>query len=227
MEAVAALMLADGRFPCGSHAHSGGIEAAVDAGQVSDMGSLAAFLGGRLATSGRVAASFAAAAALRPGAPELRRLDAELDARIAAPALRQASRQQGRALVRAATAAFATLRRGRAGHQRVSHAGSSPHHAIAFGAIAGAVGIDAEGAARLVAYGTVSGSATAAVRLLGLDPMAVSAMVAGLAPAIEAVVGQAVEDGAGDPADLPCSAAPLLDIGAERHATQEARLFAS
>jgi urease accessory protein len=231
MGSVAALMLADGRFPCGSYAHSGGLEAAVEAGQVTDLPTLAAFIDGRLATSGRVAASFAAAAALTPGAPGIGRLDLELDARIASPALRRTSRQQGRALIRATRAAWPNLRAERAANERDSHAGSADgggsHHAIALGAVAGAVGLGPADAARLAAYGIVSGSATAAVRLLGLDPLAVAAVVAGLADAIEEVVADAVVAGAGDPADLPCDAAPLLDIGAERHAIQEARLFAS
>ncbi|MFC5941918.1 urease accessory UreF family protein, partial [Micromonospora harpali] len=86
------LLLADGRFPAGAHAHSSGLEAAVAAGLVTDLASLRGFLVGRLATGGLVAAAFAvaahrAAAAGDPG-PELARLDVELDARTAAPALR-------------------------------------------------------------------------------------------------------------------------------------------
>ncbi|CCH19225.1 Urease accessory protein ureF [Micromonospora lupini str. Lupac 08] len=101
------LLLADGRFPAGAHAHSGGLEAAVAAGRVTDLASLESFLVGRLTTAGLVGAAFAAAAhrvALPAGAPggsgvrsrALAQLDAELDARTAAPALRAVSRRQGR-----------------------------------------------------------------------------------------------------------------------------------
>ncbi len=62
-------MLADGRFPAGGHAHSGGLEAAVVAGRVSDPGTLEAFLRGRVATSGAMAAAFAAAACAAFGGP--------------------------------------------------------------------------------------------------------------------------------------------------------------
>ena len=55
-------MLADARFPAGGHAHSGGLEGAVTAGMVTDVGSLELFLRGRLATAGVVAAGLAAAA---------------------------------------------------------------------------------------------------------------------------------------------------------------------
>jgi urease accessory protein len=183
---------------------------------------LASFVAGRLRTAGTVAAALAAAAAFHPGADSGRRLDAEADARTASPALRLASRQQGKGFVRAATWAFGDqiptwLRRDSRG----------PHHPIAVGAVAGAIGLGPDDAARLVGHGMVTGSATAGVRLLGLDPFAVSAMVVGLSGAIEAVVTEAVAAGVGDLAGLPSCSAPLLDIGAEHHAMQEARLFAS
>jgi urease accessory protein len=78
------LLLADGRFPAGGHAHSGGIEAAVMAGRVTGADTLEAFLAGRLATAGRVAAGLAAAAAA--GVHDLERLDAEAAARMPSPA---------------------------------------------------------------------------------------------------------------------------------------------
>jgi urease accessory protein len=56
------LLLADGRFPAGGHAHSGGLEPAVGAGRLPDLAALDAFLRGRLATAGLVAAAFAASA---------------------------------------------------------------------------------------------------------------------------------------------------------------------
>ncbi|MFE7620921.1 urease accessory protein UreF, partial [Streptomyces sp. NPDC057496] len=50
MSRAALLVLADGRFPAGGHAHSGGAEAAVEQGRVRDAGGLAAFCRGRLHT---------------------------------------------------------------------------------------------------------------------------------------------------------------------------------
>ena len=61
MSLATLLVLADGRLPAVGHAHSGGLEAAVAAGRVRDVDGLAGFLRGRLATSGVVAAVFAAA----------------------------------------------------------------------------------------------------------------------------------------------------------------------
>ena len=213
---VLALLLADGRFPSGGHAHSGGLEEAVTSARVLDLDSLEAFLRGRLATSGLVAAALAAAAA--GGRFDPAQLDAEADARMASPAVRDASRRQGRQLMRAAAALPLPL--------PVATRGST-HHAVAIGTVAGAAGLSPLDAARWAAYATVAGPATAGVRLLGLDPFGVHGRLAGLAGATEEAAVAGVAAASGSLADLPCGAAPLLDVGAERHATWEARLFAS
>ncbi|MFD9871072.1 urease accessory protein UreF, partial [Streptomyces niveus] len=62
MSRAALLVLADGRFPAGGHAHSGGAEVAVRAGRLTDARDLASFCRGRLHTTGRSAAALAAAA---------------------------------------------------------------------------------------------------------------------------------------------------------------------
>src|SRR3954467_15007241 len=102
MSLTTVLILSDGRLPAGGHAHSGGLEAATVTGRVHDVSTLEEFLRGRLATNGVVAAAFAAAACLDP--PRVTTLDDGLDARTASPALRRASRAQGRSLLRAGRA---------------------------------------------------------------------------------------------------------------------------
>lgn len=103
MSRAALLVLADGRFPAGGHAHSGGAEAAVRAGRITDAASLEAFCRGRLHTSGVVAACVAAASALGADPGEL---DRAADARTPSPALRVAARRLGRQLTRAARATW-------------------------------------------------------------------------------------------------------------------------
>ena len=56
------LLLLDSRAPAGANGHSGGMEAAVTAGWVTELAAVEAFCRGKLQTSGRVAAAFAAAA---------------------------------------------------------------------------------------------------------------------------------------------------------------------
>jgi urease accessory protein len=214
MSLATLLVLADGRLPAGGHAHSGGLEAAVAAGRVGDLAGLSGFLRGRLATSGVVAAAFAAVACARPSAAA--GLDAGLDARTPSPALRKASRAQGRALVRAARAMWP-----------VPAIGREPHHPVALGVVAAAAGLSPRDAAVAAGYGTLTGPATAGVRLLGLDPYGVHALLAGLAGECDRIADDAARR-INDPVDdLPAAGAPLLDIGAERHASWEVRLFAS
>ncbi|MDG4810478.1 urease accessory UreF family protein [Micromonospora sp. WMMD1120] len=220
------LLVADGRFPAGAHAHSGGLEAAVAAGRVTDLASLEAFLTGRLATAGLVGAAFAAAAHRAAGssarADVLARLDAELDARTAAPALRTVSRRQGRALLRAGrsiwpVAPFGDLPANTAG----------PHQPLVLGLLCAAAGLSRVETATVAAYGTVTGAASAGVRLLGLDPYRVQALLVGLADACDGTAADAARAADDPPERLPAAAAPLADIHAEVHATWEVRLFAS
>jgi urease accessory protein len=236
MSLIPLLLLADGRLPSGTHAHSGGLEAAVRAGRVDDADTLQSFLLGRLTTAGLTAAAFAAATALEladgilatagGGAiqpKELALLDAEYDARTPSPAQREVSRRLGRQLVRAARAGWPSP---------VLEAASlvhpdGPHQPIAFGAAAAAAGIDPQGTAAAAALGSVTGPAGAATRLLGLDPDEVTAVLAGLTEAVDEIAAAAMRAARGPAEELPALSAPLLDISAEQHLTWEVRLFAS
>ncbi|GAA4927354.1 urease accessory protein UreF [Actinoplanes utahensis] len=214
MSLATLLLLADGRLPSGGHAHSGGLEPQIAAGRVRDVGGLDGFLRGRLATGGLVSAAFAAAAC--GDVHRCAELDAGLDARTPSPALRKASRAQGRALLRAGRAMWP-----------IPDVGRAPHQPVALGALAAAAGLTPAEAAVAAVHGTITGSASAAVRLLGLDPYAVHALLARLAPDCDRIAAAAAERSSDPVDDLPAAGAPLLDIGAEHHATWEVRLFAS
>jgi len=209
---AALLTLADSRLPAGGHTHSGGVEQAIAAGVVHDPGSLAAFLRRRLATSGAVAAGLAAAAC-GADAGRLAELDAEADARTPSPALRKASRQQGRGLVRVGRRAWPS--------DVWDALPALPHHPIALGVAAAAGGLTPRDAAAAAAYLSISGPATAAQRLLAMDPLTVAAITARLSPDIDAVAAAAVAAG------LPAATDPLLDLLAEVHAARKDRFFAS
>ncbi|MBB4921409.1 urease accessory protein UreF [Kitasatospora kifunensis] len=214
------LLLADGRFPAGGHAHSGGVEAAVAAGAIGDPATLAAFLAGRLHTTGLTGAALAAAAA---GGLDPARLDEAADARTPSPALRAASRRLGRQLLRAARACWS---------DPLLAGAAEAHHSVVLGLVARAAGLDPAQAAMIAAHESVNGPATAAVRLLGLDPYQVIAQLARLAPAVDTVAAQATEAAAaavrsGEVDLLPSASAPLLDLYAERHDSWKVKLFAS
>ncbi|TFV58551.1 UNVERIFIED_ORG: urease accessory protein [Bacillus sp. AZ43] len=210
MMTAALLTLADSRLPAGGHTHSGGVEQAIATGVVSDPGSLATFLRRRLATAGAVAAGLAAAACAG-GEPAV--LDDEADARTPSPALRTASRQQGRGLVRVARQAWPS--------DVWDALPDRPHHPVALGVAAAAAGLAPRDAAHAAAYLSISGPATAAQRLLAMDPLVVAAMTARLSPDVDAVAEAAVATG------LPAATDPLLDLLAEVHAARRDRFFAS
>lgn len=235
---AALLTLADSRLPAGGHAHSGGAEEACALGIIHDEQSLEAFLARRLSTAGAVASSLAALACRltsRPATPPAAdpatppgvvpagrnaprthdELDQEAEARTPSPALKKASRAQGRGLVRVGRLAWPT--------PAWDELPRAPHHPIALGVAAHAAGLDPRDAALAAAYLAVSGPATAAQRLLGMDPMRVAAATARLAPAIDRLADRASLD-TGLPAALTD---PLLDLLAERHATRTERYFAS
>ncbi|MDX6355284.1 MAG: urease accessory protein [Streptomyces sp.] len=222
---AALLLLADGRFPAGGHAHSGGAEAAVADGRIRDAATLADFCRGRLHTTGLVAAALAAAATT--GLDPLAH-DEAADARTPAPAQRAVSRRQGRQLLRAARAAWPDPALDRLAADRPRGA----HQPIVLGITARAAGLGPLDAAHAALYESASGPATAAVRLLSLDPFHAAAVLARLAPEIDAVAeaaARAAERAAaeGSAAALPAASAPLLDIAAEHHAAWPVRLFAS
>ncbi|MGW0864763.1 urease accessory protein UreF [Streptomyces sp. NPDC002611] len=224
MSRAALLVLADGRFPAGGHAHSGGAEAAVKAGRIKGAASLADFCRGRLHTAGSVAAALSAAAAL--GIDPVT-LDRAADARTPSPALRVAARKLGRQLMRAARSTWPSAELDALAREFPKGA----HQPVVLGLTARAAGLGPVDAAYCAAYESVSGPATATVRLLSLDPFDATGVLARLAPELDQVVDRAVEAARRVVAEgvdaLPAGSAPLLEIGAEVHAGWPVRLFAS
>lgn len=213
---AALLLLSDGRFPAGGYAHSGGVEAGIRAGRVHDLASLEQFLHGRAETSGAVAAAFCAAAC---AADHFEALDRELDARMPSPAARAVSRALGRQTAR-------TIGRIRPG-SRVGELGDTPHQPIVLGVAAAAFDLCPHDAALAALHESVVGPATAAVRVMGLDPFCVHTVLACLTTRLDELAAEAATWAGRPAAELPAMNAPLLDIAAEHHAREAVRLFAS
>ncbi|MGW5570673.1 urease accessory protein UreF [Nocardia thailandica] len=204
------LALADSRLPIGGHVHSGGVEEAVVSGLVRNAAGVEAYLARRVRTSGLVAASLAAAVC--DGALSAERADLEADARTPSPAARAASRAQGRGLLRL-------------GRQLWPHAdwpehGTRPHLSTVFGVAGRACETRARDLAGVVVYTTLTGAATAAQRLLALDPATVAAATFRLAPLCDEIAADAVTG-------LAALSDPLQDVLAERHLDRDMPLFAS
>jgi len=198
-------------------------------GLVTDLADAKDFCRTRLRTSARVSAAFAAASCRsfineRGSLPaQLTVLDTEYGARIPSEATRRASRELGRGLSRLLRSVIPEADLA-AAFSRC--AGPGPHQPLVLGAGVALAGGDPELAARAAALGACAGPASAAVRLLGLDPLAVQAMLARLAPEVDETAAAAAA-AAVPPAWLPADGAPALDLLADYHLTAEVRLFAS
>ena len=241
------MVLADGRFPSGGHAHSNGYEAALRSGSPSSRPGLDRYIQARLATSGVADGVLVAAVVerLRRSGSEPDRVidwedvDAEVDARLLGPALRARSRSLGRQWLRAGRRLWPNphldrLADGRFGVAPTNGtpgggvaAGDGPHEVVAFGVVAWSAGLDPLRAVMVHLHHLVSGMTTAAIRLKGLDPYELQAVQLAMVPVIEELAVRA-ESMADQPlAELPAPTGPRFEILSEAHAGWDDRLFQS
>lgn len=215
MSVAQLLLVADGRFPDGAHAHSHGLEAAVERGRVHDEVSLADYVRGRLWTSGRTDAATArlAAAGVDPTA-----LDAAWCRRTPSATARTTSRSLGRSLAR--TAARVVPDR-----PLLLPDGRPRVQPVAFGLLADALGCDPAEVAAASAHGSAATLATAGLRLLSLDPFDVAALLHRLRPDVEGVA--ATTEGLAGPDELPHASTPFTEIDTELQTALPTRLFRS
>ena len=202
------LLLADGRWPGGGYAHSGGLEPAVAEGAVHDASTLQSFVEGRTVANGPFEAWIAAQACAGASLPLL---NARYEARTPSPAQRKASASLGRGLLRSSARIWPELR---------AHA--TAHQPVAVGIVARCVGLSPVDAARLALHALVMGPLSAAPKLFSIDTADALRIAVALAPAIDRIA---------QAADSPDAPAPRSTFFAEQlaeaHATWTTRLFAS
>jgi urease accessory protein len=217
---VASLLLADSRFPAGSYAHSLGLEQAVAGGLDAD--GVPAFIGARLRLVAEPEARVSVAArraARAGGAAAVAPIEDEWAARCPSPVLRESARRLGAGLLRSAAIAMpaALIDAYRA-------ASSTTPRTVALGVVAAAWDVGDEELARIALYDDAATVASAALKLLALDPARASAWVAGhdgwIAGAASAVAGDARPL-----AEQPGPAAIGLELAASIHADRRERLF--
>jgi urease accessory protein len=197
------LLLADSRFPSGSYAHSLGLEQAVADGLTD----VPAFMAARLRLVAESDARFAV---------EARRGNEVVDewcARCPSPVLRDISFRLGRQLLRSAATVWGVPER-------------SVPRPIALGLTCAAAQLDDEATARLALYDDASTVASAALKLLPLDPAVTARWVAELAPRMQ-LAARAVAADVTPVEDLPAPAAVALELAAPIHQRTRERLFAS
>jgi urease accessory protein len=162
-------------------------------------------------------------AALRAAADPaaLADLDAEHAARCPSPVLRTIARRLGSQLLRSAAIAWPspTIDRYRA-------ASATTPRPIALGVVGAAAGLTAQEVATIALYDDAATVASAALKLLGLDPADAARWVAELAPEIDAAA-RAIGSDERPVSELQPPAAVGLELAAGVHAGREERFFVS
>lgn len=225
------LMLGDGRLPSGGYAHSGGLEQAIRQGWVTDIADLHAFLRGRLHTTGLMNAAFAVSARHILGEDDsvaevgeraeesLAILDAELCARTPAPALRKTGEWLGTLMLRSMQRIHP--------HPLLENLPKGLQQPLVYGALGRALGLSAAETAAVVLHEAVTGPATAAVKLMSIDPFQAHGAILSLGEELDVAAETAADFELTAARDLPALSSPLSDFAAEMHVKDHVRLFAS
>jgi urease accessory protein len=205
------LLLADARLPVAGHTQSGGLEP----GLAHGLTDVPAYLRLRLETVTRVEAATAVVsrAALLHESPLGPVVDAWA-ARTPSGAMRDTSRTMGKAL----------LRLGRRLWPLPELPESAPRPVV-LGALAFVCGLGPEQVARVVGYDDVQTVASAALKLMPLDPARATGWVVDALPAIEDLATSV--SALTGPDQIPAAGAPLIEQYAESHATTTRRLFSA
>ncbi len=194
------LQLADAAFPAGGLPHSGGLEAAVQLGEVTGVEEVVAFVRQTLWQVGRGALPFVASGHRQP--EQLVALD---------------QRCQGRAFVAACARSFPEVAGARRLSELVRARAIEGHLPPIFGAALAALGVERLQAEALYLHQAVRGLLSAAVRLGRMGPFEAQRVQHSLAPLLDQVLAAC----AGMAAEQATQAAPLVELlGA-----QQERLF--
>jgi urease accessory protein len=210
--------LADSAFPTGGFAHSWGLEAAWQSGEVPDRSALARFVHGAVGQAGRSALPFLTAAWRRP--ERFAELDALSDAFITSSVANRASRVQGRAFLATCVRIWpvdALLDLDRAAQPAPTHC------APIVGAASAALQAPLDVAQRLFLFNTVRGVLAAAVRLGIVGSYDAQRLQYDCAPALERTLDRCRDLDERDAAQT----APILDLLQSAHDRLYSRLFQS
>jgi urease accessory protein len=174
--------LADSAFPSGGFAHSGGLEAAWQLGEIQDSRSLENYLGSQLLQSGNMALPYLLAVHRGPDNFEL--LDQRHDAFVKNHIARKASCAQGQAILVVAAKAFSIPRLTEL--RKSCTDGDTPLHLpTVFGLITRLLEIDADQAARLWLHTLLRDLISSAVRLGIVGSLQGQAIQRNMTPASE------------------------------------------
>jgi urease accessory protein len=205
--------LADSAFPTGGFAHSAGLEATWQHGEVRNRAELSSFIEASLEQLGRAALPFVNAGHAEP--QRLVEFDQLCDAFTPNHVANRASRLQGKALLVAVERIFGVPLEGGCPQPQQSHL------APVFGAITRALEVQRTDAVRLFVFIHLRSIIAAAVRLNIVGPMEGQAIHFQLSAQAEAVAQRGATLGLDDLAQT----APLLDLWQGAHDRLYSRLF--
>lgn len=204
--------LADSAFPTGGFAHSAGLEAAWQHGEIRTRSDLAVFLKNQITQCGRVSLPFVAQAHL--DSSRLAELDATFDTFTSNHVANRASRLQGKAFLTAVERAFST-----APKLKTTHG----HLAPVYGVILAALGIDRHTSLRLFLFGQLRSTVSSAVRLGIVGPLEAQ----GIQNSLAAHAEQTFQRSSMLDLDEIAQTAPLADLWQGAHDRLYSRLFHS
>jgi urease accessory protein len=216
--ATGALLLADARLPSGGHAYSSGLEPALLGGMPPT--AVEEFLVARARTTALVDAG--AAVVARHAATECQPLSAverAWAARTPSRAMRDASRDLGRGLLRLADRVWPSSGAVASLHALVG----PPPRPLVLGAIAAEVDITPEDLVRLTVYDDLASAVAALLKLDPRDPADGVALVLASCASIESRIPLVAA--ARSPEEIPSLSAPQTEAWAESHAIARRRLF--
>lgn len=212
------LQLADSSFPAGGFAHSGGLEAAAQQGEVSGAAELVAFACQALYQAGHAALPLVNSAYAFP--ERLAEWDARCHVFLSNHVSNRASRNQGRAFLSACEKSFPS-----AGVLELSERARAQklgcHYAPLFGSLARALELSRREAQELFLFLTLRGTLSAAVRLGIVGPFQAQQMQRELTSMLEAVLARCGDLKAHDLAQT----APRIDLIQSTHDRLYSRLF--
>ena len=212
--------ICDSAFPAGAFAHSGGLEAAWQAGEVRDAGGLAAWLGQALRQTAAGVIPVTAAAWDEP--QSIRTFDDLLDSFLLNHVANRASRAQGRAFLMACASTFdhPAVRRVAADVREGRLAG---HWAPVFGAVCRGLDVPRRQAGEMVLYFALRGAVSGAVRLGIVGPLQGQKLQHAAARSLDRLVDAYVDL----PPEAVTQTAPLSDLLQGMHDRLYSRLFVS
>ncbi len=205
------MQLSDSAFPIGSFAHSGGLEAAHQSGEVQGAVGLVKFLSEALWQTGHGLLPLMSAAFDHP--EKLEELDLFCNAFLTGHVANRASRVQGRTFLSTCMRSFG-IAQIKSPHQ---------HYAPVHGAVMNALKVDRESAQRLFLHGSFRSILSAAIRLGIVGPYQAQQIQSQFSETFDAVLA---ECGNFQMEDL-AQTAPLLEVFQSTHDQLYSKLFQS